>query len=174
MGLGFITLMMGILGMVMAGGGGIVAVQMTAPITDSALTIDVTSTEGFLNNDYLSVGSEQIYYTSVNPAHTQFIVDPSGRGYGGTTAAAHPVTDIIYSNPASVFNSFSSYNIQAAVSGTGVASAILVPLAVLKLLVNVFVCNFTFFGTDLAVLGYLYSIVAGATILVIAIYIFKS
>ena len=73
-----------ILGAIMQGGGGIVSTVLEDDITANATYIPATSTNLFAGKDIITIGNEDLLYSSKNA--TGFLVDIGYRGYGDTTA----------------------------------------------------------------------------------------
>lgn len=61
---------------------------LTADITSGALTLTVTNAADF-EMGIAEIGSELVFIESVNTASNAITISPDGRGYYGTTAAAH-------------------------------------------------------------------------------------
>jgi len=107
------------------GGGGMAATRLTADVSATATTLNVSSTEGFLKSDYVRIGNEKIKY--VNKTDTTFIVHATeGRGYDGTEAASYNSGDRVYSSEAEVLNSALGFNVASTGSSVG---AISIPIA---------------------------------------------
>ena len=98
-----------ILDAVMASGGGMATTHLTAGITDSATTVNVLSTSGFLSSDVITIGDEKIRYTG--RTGTTFTVPAGGRGYDGTDARAHASGSKAYSTSTSTINSALGFNV---------------------------------------------------------------
>lgn len=103
----------------MEGGGGFNTTYLTTDISENAVTIPVSSTQGFLEADYVVIGNEKIRYTS--KSDTQFnIPATNGRGYDGTEAEDHSENAFVLSQESDVANQMLGYNI--ATTGTTVGS----------------------------------------------------
>jgi len=108
-----------LLSAMMEGGGGVNTTRLTADITAASVTIPVSNTDGYLASDILVIANEKIRYTSKTT--TQFNVPATnGRGYDGTTAAAHDRTSFVMSKQSDVINQMLGFNIAA--TGTTVGS----------------------------------------------------
>lgn len=63
---------------------------------DVTLTVDDTSQ---VSKGLVEVGDELVYVKSVNRAAGTATVLPGGRGWKGSTAAAHGINDLVRNNP---------------------------------------------------------------------------
>lgn len=151
----FLWVGMAILGSVMQNGGGIATAELTSTLSLTGDTITVVTTAGFLAIDEVQIGSERILYSSKDSTH--LYVASGGRGYSGTTATSHAAGSYCYTIEASAFNQMSGYNISKIIDATGPMAFINIPIAIFKIIINAFVVDFTFIGTDLAIITYIYS-----------------
>lgn len=94
---------------IMEGGGGTTTTRLTADLATAGVTLNVVSTEGFLESDYVIIGQEKIRYSSTT-ANT-FVVAAGGRGYDGTDATTHGAGAKVYSPESSVLNAALGFNI---------------------------------------------------------------
>jgi hypothetical protein len=108
---------------ILAGGGGYAVTALTAGVDDDDVTLEVTSTSGFLSADYIELGGEKTLYTG----KTATTFTGCTRGYEGTTAEAHPVGTAVYTTSASVINSALGFNIAATVDTMGLWSIVSMP-----------------------------------------------
>lgn len=99
----------------MAGGGGLAATQLTAPMTVSSTVINVVSTTGFLSTDTLVCDNEYIFYTGKNA--TQFT--GLTRGYNYSSPAAHNSGRNIYTQETNMINEALGFNVAATSSTSG-------------------------------------------------------
>jgi hypothetical protein len=79
---------------IMVGGGGTKVATLSANVTAVAVILPVTHTSGFLESDYVQIGTERVRYTGTTA--TSFT--GCTRGYDGTTAAAHGTGSKVYSS----------------------------------------------------------------------------
>ena len=95
-----------ILSGIMEGGGGVNATSLTTAVTDAGVTLTVNDTSGFLNADYVVVGTERIRYTG----KTATMFTGCTRGYDDTIASAHEAGSKVYSPDSAVINSALGFN----------------------------------------------------------------
>ena len=136
----------------MQGGGGIVTTRLTTDLTPTDMTIPVLSTSNFLSIDYITIDNEKILYSSKDS--TNFYV--AERGYKGTIADSHLERVNVHSPEAGVVNSMAGYNLGVVTDATGIWATLTLPFAVMKLIGNIIWVNFTFLGTNLAILSYIW------------------
>lgn len=154
-------------GAVMKSGGGIATTALAASISDTATTITVDSTENFLSLDVVTIGSEDILYSSKDATH--FYVAADGRGYNGTLAKAHRTDTTVYTQTAGIVNQMSNYNISKIVDATGFWAALNIPLAFLSLLVNFLTAGLDFLGSDLQIVSYVWMLMGLGLVISIAL-----
>lgn len=160
-------LFMGIFGAIIQGGGGPATTRLTAPITATDTTIPVVSTAGFLNVDDIMIGNERILYSSKDA--TNFYVATNGRGYEGTIADTHSELDNVMSKSAGAMNKMAGYNISLITEATGAWALVTLPFALLKLIANAVWIDFSFLGTDLAIISYIWIAMGLGLILTVAL-----
>lgn len=137
----------------MEGGGGIATTALTADISDVDVTLPVTSTAGFLDSDFVIIGSERSLYA--NKDDTNFLA--CTRGYGGTEAVAHSSGSNVYTADASVINNAMGFNIAATTATVGVFSVVMIPAYFFtKTLPQLVVWNYSFLTGEMAILGYFF------------------
>ncbi len=103
----------------MEGGGGVIAVQLTSPMTTTSTQIPVADTTGFLAADVLSIDNEYIYYGA--KAATNF--NTLTRGFYDTQAASHATGTYVYTYTASTINYALGYNLGAITVQNGLFAA---------------------------------------------------
>jgi len=108
---------------ILAGGGGYAATALAAPIDGDDVTLEVTSTDGFLSTDYVELTGEKVLYTGI----TATTFTGCTRGHEGTTAEAHPAGTMVYTTTASTVNGALGFNIAATVDSMGLWSILTVP-----------------------------------------------
>lgn len=166
----FIFIGCAILSAVMEGGGGIVAVALETTVDADDLTLEVASTSGFLDADYVIIGSEKILYTSITA--TEFTVDADGRGYDGTEAVAHVEGAMVYTAEASAVNNALGFNIAATADTMGLWSTITIPFFFLtKTLPRIVMMNYSFLSGQLAIIGWFFFAAAAGLIITLALYL---
>lgn len=124
----------------LAGGGGIGATYLTAPLpTSETTTMNVASTDGFLGKDVLSIDNEQIYYQG-KTANTFTTLT---RGYNQSTATVHGSGKYVYTQEVSHINQILGYNIASTYTAAGVWTALMAGFNFLfRALINLVIWNF--------------------------------
>ena len=106
------------------GSAGFASTTLTAPITATATTINVASTDGFLDSDFIFIDNEILSYPIggiVSPTQIQNIT----RGVDNTTKTAHALNTKVYNDSASVLNEMIGYNLATVNSEVGDFRALL-------------------------------------------------
>jgi hypothetical protein len=161
----FMMLGTGILLGIMAGGGGIVTTDLTANVTANQTYLPVLSTLDFYTPDYVIIGKEKIYYTSLND--TDFL--SCTRGYGNTTAASHLAGARVYTAQSAAMNNAVGFNILAIQDDWGWASFIAVPiLFIVATLPHIIKDGANLITGDLAIIMWFYYAMVGAFIITLA------
>jgi hypothetical protein len=156
-------------GAVMQSGGGIAVAELSSNITSSAVSIPVNSTTNFISLDVITIGDEDILYSSKDATH--FYVATGGRGYNGTSAKSHAATAHVYTQQAGFFNQMSNYNIGKIVDATGIWAVVNIPIAIFRLLINVVASPFGFLGEDLAIVTYVWMGLGIGLLVTVGIYL---
>ena len=146
------------------------ATSLTANLTSSATTINVTSTEGFPDPGILVIGEERIAYSATTA--TTFvgsIAQPMARGTEGTTAAPHNEDDVVRAIPISMVNTTVSYNVAVIADASGLWSGITISLAIARLLGAFLTLPVAFLGTNLEILTYIWGIMMAGMLITIGI-----
>lgn len=103
---------------IMDNGGGVQATQLNGAITETSTTITVDDTTYFTSgNKTITIGGEQIYYTSKDATH--FYTALGYRGYNDTEAAAHADGTMVYTAGAAMVDSLMDYSITTTETGAG-------------------------------------------------------
>ena len=151
----------GIFGGMTQGGSGIVATELTADITATDDEIPVVMTTGFVPAGIIIIGDEKIAYSETNSTNFKDnLLNPMTRGAESTTAAVHLEGDIVYVTNTSILNQSAAYSIATIADSSGLWAALAIGLAILRLVGNFMVINFTFLGADLAMFNYLWIVVS--------------
>lgn len=155
-----------ILSAVMEGGGGVVSTPLTASIDNDDTTLSVTSTSNFLDEDYVYIGDEKIYYTGT----TTNSFTGCTRGYDGSNAVAHGAGSMVYTKGASTLNNALDFDVATTADSMGVWATITIPYYFLtKSLPNIIAMNFSFLTGDMAIIGLLFFAMGTGLIITIAI-----
>ena len=154
-----------------AGSQPIVATYLTADVSDSEIaTIHVASTDGFPDSGIIVIADEQIGYptttaiTFSESAVGPLTINPLVREMNSTTAADHLSGAMVRTREASFLNAAIDYKIARIADNAGVIDYITLPGRLLDLVITFFVLPLDFLGTDLAVLSYVWMIVAAGMI----------
>jgi hypothetical protein len=141
------------LGAINKGGGGMTATTMTANITAAATTVNVTSTQNFLDEDNIYIGSEEIHYTAI----TAVSFTGCTRGYNGSTAVVHGAGSYVYAEGSEAINASIGFNVTNIVDSWGMASIIAIPVAFMIFTIpKGFVACTQLFSGDLAFISYIF------------------
>jgi len=110
---------------IMEGGGGVRSTQLTVAIDEDDTTLQVSSTEGFLESDWVVIGDEKIRYTSKDD--DSFSVPAvDGRGYDETSAVSHGVGSMVQTGEMNVINAALGFNTATAGTTAGTMEIIMV------------------------------------------------
>ncbi len=154
-------------GNVAMGSAAMVSTRLSAAVTateDDTLT--VRSTTGFPETGIIRIDDEKIGYarkTTTTFEQTDVLgvtTAPMIRGLSGTTAAAHSSGAIVRTVEGGVLNAALDYKIAVISDASGLMGFVTIPFHLLTALVTFFTIPIGFFGTDLAILSYLWAIVA--------------
>lgn len=152
----FVFIGASILSAVMGGGGGIVSTRLAAAATSTDNVITVDSTDGFLKQDYIMIGSEKILFTNKTVV-APFQFTGCVRGYGGTDPDSHSIDAMVYSADASVVNSALGFSIAATADSMGLWATVTIPFYFMtRTLPRIVSMNFSFLQGDLAIIGWLF------------------
>lgn len=155
-----------ILSGVMEGGGGIASTPLTAAIDDDDAVLLVTSTDGFLDTDYVTISNETILYAG----KTDTSFTGCTRGAKNTTAVTHDEGDMIYTTSASIANHTLNFNIAAMVDSMGFLAFPAVVLFFFTKTVPQFIMwNWSFLSGDLMIIGLFFFMSGAALIITIAL-----
>lgn len=145
-----------------SGQSGITTTRLTANITANETdSIAVASTVGFPDAGIIVVGDEQITYPDKDDTHfldTTF--NDIIRGSAGTDAVAHGVTASVRTKESYILNASLDYKIARITDAAGVLAYLSMPFLLLDLVLTFFKLPLEFLGTDLAVLTYIWMVVA--------------
>lgn len=133
-------------------------VDITATETDS---IEVISTAGFPDYGVIYIGDERILYPDKDDTHfLDTIINDIVRGSGGTDAEVHSAGDSVRTPESYMFNASIDYKVATLVDSAGALQFIAAPLRLLDIVVSFFILPLTFLGTEMAILSYVWMIVA--------------
>lgn len=161
-GLIFVYVMLTIFGGFISGSGGMNSTILTASMTDVATSCTVQSTGGFLDADTITIGGEEMTYTSKDLTHFYGLTRPDATAHGTTTSNGAPM--IVYNQQTSLISAALGFNVSSVSSNAGAMSIFIIPVrfftTTLPNLVNG--SNITqFFPSELAFIGYIW---AGLTV----------
>ena len=145
-----------------SGQSGITATRLTDNITATETdSIEVASTAGFPNSGIIIIGDEQITYPDKDATHfldTTF--NDIVRGSADTEAVAHDVNASVRTKESYMLNASIDYKIARITDSAGALAFIAVPFMLLDLILTFFKLPLEFLGTDLAILTYIWMVVA--------------
>lgn len=155
----------GILVGIMAGGGGVTTTVLAENVTANATALVVTNTTNFLDEDYVIIQSEKVFYTGTTP--TSFT--GCTRGYDDTTASAHEEGVQVYTATASGLNYALGFNIVAVQDELGWAAIIAIPLMFfVRTIPQIVRMSTTLLTGDLAIISWFFYAIIAAFIVTLA------
>jgi hypothetical protein len=145
-----------------SGQSGITATRLTAAISDTESdSIPVASTGGFPNAGIIIIGDEQITYPDKDATHfLDTTYNDIIRGSTSTDAVAHSSGATVRTKESYLLNASIDYKIARITDSAGAVAYIAMPFLLLDLVLTFFKLPLEFLGTDLAVLAYLWMVVA--------------
>jgi len=151
---------------ILAGGGGYAATSLTDAVDEDSAILEVVSTSGFLDTDYIEFSSgEKVLYTGT----TDISFTGCTRGYEGTTANEYAVGTMIYTTSASTINNAMGFNIAATIDSMGTWSIITVPFNFLvKTMPRLLMMPYQLFRGDLAIVAVILVLIQMAIVITIA------
>jgi hypothetical protein len=103
------------------GSEGLNSTVLTASMGAADTSCTVQSTSGFLvGGDYITIGGEQMQYTSLDFTHFYGLVRTNG--------AAHANTTMVYNQQSSLLNAALGFNVNAVTTSSGLISIFTIPL----------------------------------------------
>lgn len=155
----------GILIGIMAGGGGVSTTDLTASVSANQPYLPVITTTDFYTPDYILIGQEKIFYTSINA--TAFL--SCERGYGDTTASVHPEGARVYTAVASAVNNALGFNIVAAQDELGWAAFLTIPFKFVFITIpHIMKMSTNLLQGDLAIISWVFYIMAAGFVITLA------
>jgi len=149
---------------VIAGGGGYAATSLTEAIDEDDVTLEVVSTDSFLDTDYVELQGEKILYTGTTATTFTGLT----RGYEGSTATAHAEGTMVYTTSASTVNNAMGFNIAATVDSMGMWSILTVPWNfATKTVPRLLLMPYQLFRGDLAIIAVVLVIIQVAIVITI-------
>lgn len=164
----FLVMLLGcsMLGAIMRGGGGIVAVALADDVTATNTTLTVDSTTDFLSTDYVIIQAEKILYTS----RTATTFMGCTRGYDGTVAAEHEAGALVYTADANAINNALGFNVAATQDTWGWLSVLAIPFNFfIRTIPRIIRINISFLAGPLAVIGWLWLVMAAGFVITLAL-----
>ena len=145
-----------------SGQSGITATRLTDNITSTETTsIEVASTVGFPDAGIIVIGDEQITYPSKDATHFLCTTyNPIVRGSADTEAEVHNALASVRTKESSLINASVDYKIARITDSAGALAFVTLPLRLLDLLWTFFKLPLEFLGTDLAILTYVWGVIA--------------
>lgn len=145
-----------------SGQSGITTTRLTSAITANETdSIPVASTVGFPDSGIIIIGDEHISYPDKDDTHfldTTF--NDIIRGSADTDAVAHVATDSVRTKESYLLNASIDYKIARITDSAGALAFIAMPVLLFDLVLTFFKLPLEFLGTDLAILTYIWMVVA--------------
>ena len=136
--------------------------QLTAVLTETEVnTIRVVSTEGYADSGFITIGDERLSYPAKTP--TTFVssfLHNIGRGVGGTEQVEHPVREIVRTVESGMLNQSLQYQIATLTDSAGIIGFVTLPFRLLSLIISFVTLPVSFFGTDLAIIAYIWAVLS--------------
>ena len=157
-------------GGVVAGNVQFVQTTLTAAIDEDDATITVKSTEGLPSTGIVVIENEHVGYSG-KTSTTLYgsLASPVVRGAQGTEATEHATGVAVTTVPGSLLNSSAEYNIATLADAAGIQAFVTVPLALFRLVGEFFFLPLGFLGTNLAIISYLWMVIAVGMIVALAV-----
>lgn len=156
-----------IAGNMLAGSVSLVATRLTANVAEGTITsIAVASTEGFPDSGIIIIGDERIGYPSKTATTFDastvgpLTISPILRGLNDTTDTAHLSGATVRTPEAGFLNASMDYRIATLADSAGTTSFLTMAAFLPSLIGTFFTLPLGFLGTDLAILTYIWGIVA--------------
>lgn len=145
-----------------SGQSGIATTRLTAAITAAeSSSIPVASTIGFPDSGVILIGDEQITYPDKDGTHfLGATINPIVRGSASTDAVAHVSNDTVRTKESYLLNASVDYRIARITDAAGVLAFLAMPFLLFDLVLTFFKLPLEFLGTDLAILSYIWMVVA--------------
>ncbi|MCK9600322.1 MAG: hypothetical protein M0R06_14855 [Sphaerochaeta sp.] len=145
-----------------SGQSGITATRLVDDISaDEVNSITVASTAGFADAGIIIIGDEQITYPAKDDTHflgTSF--NKITRGSADTEAVAHNAGATVRTKESYILNASVDYKIARITDSAGALAFIAMPFMLLDLVMTFFKLPLEFLGTDLAIISYIWIVVA--------------
>jgi hypothetical protein len=160
--------------------GGVVAGQIDFATTTLAVAIDeddntltVGSTAGLPKSGVVVLEDEHIGY-SQKTATTLYGTStaPLVRGADDTEATSHAAGTFVSTTPAAMMGMSMAYNVVALTDVAGPRAVVVAPLALFRLLGSFLSPRLEFLGTNLAIITYLWMILAVGMVVALAVRLF--
>jgi len=155
---------------ILAGGGGYSATSLTVAVDEDDATLEVVSTDGFLDTDYVefSDGEKVLYTGTTTPPFDVYSFTGCTRGYEDTTAIAHAEGTMVYTTSASTVNNAMGFNIAATVDTMGLWSIVTVPWNFAsKTMPRLLIMPYQLFKDDLTIFAVILVIIQMAVVITI-------
>lgn len=159
--MGWMWLVVCILGGVMVGANITSSTKLTADITDSDNTITVSRTVGFRDTGIIVIGDERIAYHKVTSTTFEgSFLRPLVRGANGTTATSHLTGATVRPVEGALINDSLSYNIALLSDSSGIMAFVSMPVVLWDVLTSFIFLPLDFLGTEMAFLTYIWGTIA--------------
>jgi len=150
---------------VLAGGGGYAATSLTVAVDEDDAILEVVSTNGFLDADYIELSNgEKVLYTG----KTALTFTGCTRGYNESTATSHAIGAMVYTTSANTINNAMGFNIAATVDSMGLWSIVTVPWNfATKTMPRLLIMPYQLFTGDLVIFAVILVIIQMAVVITI-------
>jgi len=145
----------------------ITATYLTTDVTDTEVSIiSVAGTDGFPDSGIIVIDDEHIGYPSktdttfVRATAGPLVTNPLVRAMDGTEAVEHSTGATVRTREASFLNASIDYKIARITDPAGGLDYLTMPARLLSLVGTFFILPLDFLGTDLAILSYIWMVVA--------------
>jgi len=133
--------------------------RLTADITSTDTTINVSSTAGFRDAGIIVIGDERLaYHKTTATSFTGTFWRPLIRGTSDTDADAHTEGDSVRALEGALLNDSLNYNLALLSDASGIMQFITLPLVVWDMLTSFIFLPLSFLGTDMVILTYIWGI----------------
>lgn len=145
-----------------SGQSGITTTRLTSAITSTEVaSIPVATTIGFPDAGKIIIGDETIAYPAKDATHfLRATFNPIVRGNEDTEAIAHDANASVRTKESYLLNASIDYKIARITDAAGAVAFIAMPILLFDFVLTFFKLPLDFLGTDLAILTYIWMIVA--------------
>ncbi len=155
----FVWLCVCIAGGVLSGDVQFIQTTLTTAVDADDSTLHLASTAGLPETGIIVVEEEHVAYSHTSDTTVYgTLTAPLTRGAQGTEAVEHAIGVAVTTVPGALINASGAYNIATMADASGIQAFVTAPLAFFRLLGAFFFLPLSFFGTNLAIISYLWMI----------------